>query len=226
MSDETCGTCDFNPDGVCTQSLSIYCGTEMLNYDTCDHWSAKELKKYCGLCRFYSSACSDGTVHHCSNPLSPYNSERREFTDVCLVCFKSRQSPTPQPTAGHEPEDEMIENSDFKNELQSLVNKHSLENQSDTPDFILADFIEGCLFAFNNAITDRSTWYGKDKPAFTPRLAVENERLRGIVKEYISKMIRWGKHMTRDENGDVTGEFTDEYKDANSALTEGGDDGK
>jgi hypothetical protein len=50
----------------------------------------------------------------------------------------------------------------FEQELQQLINKYSLENASNTPDFILAQFLEACLHAFNAAVQQRETFYGRD----------------------------------------------------------------
>jgi hypothetical protein len=38
---------------------------------------------------------------------------------------------------------------EFEKELASLINRHSLENGSDTPDFILARFLRQALDAFD-----------------------------------------------------------------------------
>lgn len=51
---------------------------------------------------------------------------------------------------------------DFATELQSLVNRHSVENASNTPDFILAQYIAGCLATFATAVQQRETWYGRE----------------------------------------------------------------
>lgn len=48
----------------------------------------------------------------------------------------------------------------FTDELESLINKHSRENESNTPDFILAKYIESCLVAFETASIARDRWYG------------------------------------------------------------------
>lgn len=50
--------------------------------------------------------------------------------------------------------------SDFTGELQALCNRYSLENVSDTPDFILAGYINGCLRAFNEATWRRDDFHG------------------------------------------------------------------
>lgn len=51
----------------------------------------------------------------------------------------------------------------FQEELTSLVNKHSMENGSNTPDFILAQYILDCLYAYNKATRHRDRWYNKSK---------------------------------------------------------------
>lgn len=50
---------------------------------------------------------------------------------------------------------------DFAKDLESLINRHSQENGSDTPDFILAQYLLGCLAAWNAAVTHREVWYGR-----------------------------------------------------------------
>lgn len=57
---------------------------------------------------------------------------------------------------------EKIMISTFENELKKLINKHSQENHSNTPDFILAMYLQNCLSAFNMAVQQRETWYGRD----------------------------------------------------------------
>ena len=47
----------------------------------------------------------------------------------------------------------------FENELRDLINKHSLENTSNTPDFILANYLLGCLKVFNETVNRRLDWY-------------------------------------------------------------------
>lgn len=46
-------------------------------------------------------------------------------------------------------------------ELTSLLNRHSAENGSNTPDYILAAYLLTCLGAFNAAVQARQEWYGK-----------------------------------------------------------------
>jgi hypothetical protein len=54
----------------------------------------------------------------------------------------------------------------FAQRLEALLNRHSQENASDTPDFILAQFLLNCLAAWNQGVQQRETWYGRDpRPA-------------------------------------------------------------
>jgi hypothetical protein len=56
----------------------------------------------------------------------------------------------------------MMNASDLRNELSMLLNRASRENASNTPDFILAQYLIGCLEAFETAVQQRETWYGRD----------------------------------------------------------------
>jgi hypothetical protein len=50
----------------------------------------------------------------------------------------------------------------FLEELQDLINRFSKENENNTPDFILAQYMENCLNAFTKATNEREKWYGKN----------------------------------------------------------------
>lgn len=52
----------------------------------------------------------------------------------------------------------------FQAELYNLINKYSMENGSNTPDFILSKYLVACLDAFNEAVTTRTEWYAPEKP--------------------------------------------------------------
>lgn len=51
----------------------------------------------------------------------------------------------------------------FKEELSCLINRHSLENETNTPDFILAEYLIDCLKSYNKITRTRNLWYGKVK---------------------------------------------------------------
>jgi hypothetical protein len=49
----------------------------------------------------------------------------------------------------------------FEKELENLLNKYSAENESSTPDYILAKYIIGCLDVYNKTVVDREGWFGR-----------------------------------------------------------------
>jgi hypothetical protein len=51
---------------------------------------------------------------------------------------------------------------DFTKELSSLINRHSKENGSNTPDFILAHYLNKCLDTFDLITKRREKWYGRN----------------------------------------------------------------
>lgn len=58
---------------------------------------------------------------------------------------------------------------DFQGDLQSVLNRHCQEGFSNTPDFLLAEFIGKCIEAFNEATKARDSWYGVNlRPATSP----------------------------------------------------------
>ena len=75
---------------------------------------------------------------------------------------------------------------DFRKSLEEVINQYSKENGSDTPDFILAEYLDKCIEAFDAATKSRSEWHGgKDKAdndfiATAAALADEN-RLFGLA---------------------------------------------
>jgi len=50
---------------------------------------------------------------------------------------------------------------DFRSELRAILNKHSMENGSDTPDFVLARYLTDCLRAFDTAVRARDDFYDR-----------------------------------------------------------------
>jgi hypothetical protein len=45
-------------------------------------------------------------------------------------------------------------------EIAAVINRNSLENGSDTPDFLLAEYLIGCLEVYNSTLRAREKWYG------------------------------------------------------------------
>ena len=66
---------------------------------------------------------------------------------------------------------------EFVKGLESLINRHCQENASNTPDFILAQFLAECLKAWNTTAQQRETWYGRDPRPICGELYVIKEAL-------------------------------------------------
>ena len=49
----------------------------------------------------------------------------------------------------------------FRKDVQHLINCCSLENGSNSPDFILAQYLDDCLTTFDRAVNAREIWYGR-----------------------------------------------------------------
>ncbi len=91
----------------------------------------------------------------------------------------------------------------LKGDLTALLNGFSLENSSNTPDFILAQYLLSCLEAYNVAVTNRANWYGRmDAPG---RGSLPFSKARKLVTEitdderdevhyYISTACQHGRH--------------------------------
>jgi len=58
--------------------------------------------------------------------------------------------------------DEIVSRSSmFTRELTSLLNKYRKENNSNTPDYILASYLEGCLRTYNYTVQARAKFKGE-----------------------------------------------------------------
>lgn len=68
----------------------------------------------------------------------------------------------------------------FKDSLQALINRLSMENESNTPDHVLAAFLAQAFEAFNRSVMQRDSWYGLHLRVETPPLALTFENLRDV----------------------------------------------
>lgn len=62
--------------------------------------------------------------------------------------------------AGPLPEPETHERPTFDKALERLINCYSLESGSNTPDFILVEYLKSSLINFHQATRLRDNWYG------------------------------------------------------------------
>lgn len=90
---------------------------------------------------------------------------------------------------------------DFRRKLEHLLNSESMENGSNTPDFILADFLWGCLRALDAAVARRDEWYGVKLVPGDSHFPEIEEKLRIFAKSVLTvigstgevnpDMVRW-----------------------------------
>lgn len=55
----------------------------------------------------------------------------------------------------------MSTRNDLRSEIEQAINRCSAEIRSETPDFILAEFLVACLDAWDEAQRARRLWYAK-----------------------------------------------------------------
>jgi len=66
----------------------------------------------------------------------------------------------------------------FEKDVAVVINKHCGENASNTPDFILAAYLNDCLTAFNRASVWRGKWHSSEG-------VPEHERETGPVASWL-----------------------------------------
>ena len=52
--------------------------------------------------------------------------------------------------------------SKFYSQLSEAINSNCMESGSNTPDFLLAEYLRGCLRLWDEMVTKRDAWYGKE----------------------------------------------------------------
>lgn len=80
----------------------------------------------------------------------------------------------------------------FEEDLRQVINRHSAESVSGTPDFILAKLLLETLKTFNTAVCDRADWRGEstELPALIkqPNAKVLSEELDVAIKHVINSV--------------------------------------
>lgn len=82
---------------------------------------------------------------------------------------------------------------DFQRDLEKLINQHSKENESNTPDWVLASYLVRCLEAFNACVNMRERYFGRE------HLPVEFPRdISSTIKDNRKKILAWAKRKVRE----------------------------
>jgi hypothetical protein len=79
----------------------------------------------------------------------------------CIFCGRYQEAAAPRAAGGERPETIGGTMSQLQKEIATSINRVSAENGSNTPDFILAEFLTDCLAAWDKASLARERWYGK-----------------------------------------------------------------
>jgi hypothetical protein len=154
-------------------------GTQVINMVPKQHWDEEEVKDGDG------AALTEDDLNEAGNRSEEVKefhkrmmketgqiSDENEIVEADVVEFKN------------DVEEDEASSTDFRRSLEAIINQHSMENGSDTPDFILAEYLEKCMEAFDAMTKKRSEWYnGKDKAgndnldftAEAARIADENQ---------------------------------------------------
>lgn len=67
----------------------------------------------------------------------------------------------------------------LRDQLSEILNRNSRENASNTPDYILADFMLACLAAFETEVKRRDAWHGREEDV-RPKIPVTDMPYKGI----------------------------------------------
>lgn len=79
----------------------------------------------------------------------------------------------------------MSERKEIIRDLASVINRHSLENDSNTPDFLLAEYLLDSLDVFTKTSVAREKWYGK-------KLEIKYDEMGGMLETPNDIRKRWG----------------------------------
>jgi hypothetical protein len=77
-----------------------------------------------------------------------------------------------------------MNNTDFVKELTALLNRACRENESNTPDYILAEYLMDSLDAYDKATSKRDEWHGRAlKPSPLPVDDAAEARYEALLAE-------------------------------------------
>lgn len=76
--------------------------------------------------------------------------------------------------------------SEFKKELTDLLNRHSRENHSNTPDGILCKYLIDSLEAFDRAVNSRTMWYD----SYSDQIKEKTENNKLSLKEELERIAK------------------------------------
>ena len=100
------------------------------------------------------ASVDDEVCVHCGKELVAHHYRNLRCPGEHLTVYNTRKETMSQEP--HDPE----RWGEFVKELEQIINRYSKENDSNTPDFLLAEYMRDCLHAWNAATKARDKWYG------------------------------------------------------------------
>ncbi len=70
----------------------------------------------------------------------------------------------------------------FEQDIEQIINARCLENESMTPDFILASYLKDCLATWNKATRERDQWWSH-KPSIGGSSDMSDKIAAGITRQ-------------------------------------------
>lgn len=138
------------------------------------------------------------TEGSCKTPLSELKADDLKHYEELSTKGHSWNNQIPQAIEAFYNE-KIRQDSPFQKELEGLINKYSQENASNTPDFILAEYLDNCLDNYNKTVAKRDEWNSSYNcnPPETEKINVlklESFNSQNIKKAFLTGTIYDGRH--------------------------------
>jgi hypothetical protein len=132
-----------------------------------------------------------GGIHHCKECQADVEAWNQQVTVAPSMHFEEQidwNIDANQPAQSF-PAEIIEAETDLEKDLGHILNKHSAENESGTPDFILAMYLKAQLDLFNQTIKNRAAWRGEsvELPALQ-RLHRDTETMDRVIK-YLNQLV-------------------------------------
>ena len=97
----------------------------------------------------------------------------------------------------------------FETELEKLINKYSIENGSNTPDFLLTKYLMGCLHNYNSVVNAKSELNTTNK-----ELAAFKKNNEELIQRCNAAISSWDEERERAlREADRVIEYKEKYED-------------
>lgn len=95
-----------------------------------------------------------GAISILSFDAKPTKTQEQALAECCELAKEIFRDASPLPAS------KAFERPTLEKALESLINRYSLESGSNTPDYVLVEFLKNSLNNFHQATRLRDNWYG------------------------------------------------------------------